>query len=177
MLFIYLQLIVEKNIGKYWLSSRGAVSPILRWWQRNNCLQGLNEDKGLFSKFISVTDGVKGEEKKLHSVIQFHPHLTTVDNSFCVGFSCLAKFHISFPWKRGKKLETFNIILRMNSWVFLKWMKSCIPSHLFLNSWYIITKVVLYSCTYHWVINYYFSQTVKKPEISTYQPVYSSATK
>ena len=149
MLFIYLQLIVEKNIVKYWLSSRGPVSPIQRCWQRNNCLQGLNEDKGLFSKFISVTDGGKGEEKKLHSFIQFHPHLTTVGNIFCVRFSCLAKFYISFPWKREKRLETFNIILRMNCWVFLKRMKSCIPSHLFLDSWHIITKVVLYSCTYH----------------------------
>ena len=72
-----------KNIVKHRLSS-GGVSPNQRGWQRNNCLQGLNEKKGLFSKFILVTRQREGWGKKLCSVIQFHTqrHLTTADNIF-----------------------------------------------------------------------------------------------
>ena len=50
--------------------------------QTNKYLQGLNEDKDFFSKFILATRQREGWEKKLCSVIQFHPQrdLTTVYN-------------------------------------------------------------------------------------------------
>ena len=44
-----------RKILKHRLSSRGVVSPNQRCRQRNNCLRGLNEDKGFFSKLIFVT--------------------------------------------------------------------------------------------------------------------------
>ena len=44
-----------RKILKHRLSSGGVISPNQRCRQRNNCLQGLNEDKDFFSKFILVT--------------------------------------------------------------------------------------------------------------------------
>ena len=51
---IFLQLIVEEKILKRGLRSGGVVSPNQGCRQRNNCLRGLNEDKGIFSKFVLV---------------------------------------------------------------------------------------------------------------------------
>ena len=45
---------MEEKILKHQLSSGGAVSPTQGCRQRNNYLQGLNEDKGFFGKFILV---------------------------------------------------------------------------------------------------------------------------
>ena len=79
---IYLQLIAEEKIVKYRLTSAGVISPKQRCEQKNNCFEGLKEDKGLFSKFSLVTRKREGGGKKLGSVIQFHPqrNLTTVGN-------------------------------------------------------------------------------------------------
>ena len=79
---ICLQLIVEEKIRKYQLNSGGVVSANQGCRQRSNRLQGLNEDKGFFSKFILVTRQREGWEKKLCSIIQLHlqRHLTTVYN-------------------------------------------------------------------------------------------------
>ena len=45
---------VEEKILRHGLSSGGVISPDRRCRQRNNYLQGLNEDKDFFSKFILV---------------------------------------------------------------------------------------------------------------------------
>ena len=59
-----------KFIAKDRLSSKGVTSPNQRCWQRHSCLRGLNDNKGLFSKFILLTRQSEGRGKKLCSVIQ-----------------------------------------------------------------------------------------------------------
>ena len=71
-----------KNIAKHQLSSGEAISPNQRCLQRNNCLRGFYEDKGLLSKPILVKREREGCGKKLCSITQVYPqrHLTIVDN-------------------------------------------------------------------------------------------------
>ena len=57
---ISLQLIVEEKILKHQLSLGEVVSPNQGCRQRNNCLRGLSEVKGFFSKIILVTRQKEG---------------------------------------------------------------------------------------------------------------------
>ena len=59
-----------KLIVKNRLSSKGVTSPNQCCWQRHSCLRGLNDNKGLFSKFILLTSQSDGRGKKLCRVIQ-----------------------------------------------------------------------------------------------------------
>ena len=90
---------MKEKILKHLLSSGEAVSPNQGSRQRNNCLQGLNEDKGFFSKCILVTrqaKRVRRETIQCHTVSRaktFNSRLQYfVIECRCVGFSCLAKF-------------------------------------------------------------------------------------
>ena len=69
--------------------------------------------------------------------------------------------------KRKTKLGIFNIISKLNSWIFLNWMKICILSHVFLDIW--LQKLSYLAVT----IRNHFCQSLKKSEISIYQPTCS----
>ena len=111
----------------------------LRWRASDKITftQRIPGNKNNFSS--GLTRQREGWGKNLCSVIEFHSqrHLTIVDNilsySACVGFSCLLKFWKFLLKKMKNQLGTFNIILKLNPWVLLKWMTNCIPSHFFLT--------------------------------------------
>ena len=69
--------------------------------------------------------------------------------------------------KRKTKLGIFNIILKLNSWLFLNWRKNCIPSHVFVDIW--LQKLSYLAAR----IRNCFCQSLKKSEISIYQPTCS----
>ena len=130
---------MKEKILKHRLSSGGVASPNQGCRQRNNCLRGLNEDKGLFSKFILFTRQREGWGKKLCIVIQSHPqrHLTTVYNILL-----LQNSKSFLPRKRKAKLRTSNITFKLNSNDYI-WLRK-LSSYASLSDWFTTVFVILW---------------------------------